>query len=212
MHTDELIRVLAADQQLSSRSTEGRLALCLSVGFVVSAVLFWIAMGPRDDIATAAATPRFVLKIVEMLLLAAAAATLALRLARPAAPARGAAAAMGAAIALLAIAAGSELLLVPSAQWSAKLIGSNSRICLTVVPLLSLPLLGFGLYALRWGAPTRPGLAGAVTGVVAGAAAASLYALHCTDDSPLFVVTWYSLAIGGIALLGWALGRHVLRW
>jgi hypothetical protein len=212
MHTEELIRVLAADQQVSSRSTAGRLALCLAVGFAVSAMLFWAALGPRDDIATVAATPRFVLKIIEMLLLATAAATLALRLARPAAPARDAAVAVGAVIALLMVAAAIELLLVPSAQWSAKLVGSNSRICLTAVPLLSLPLLGAGLYALRSGAPTRPGLAGAVTGVVAGAAAASLYALHCTDDSPLFIVTWYSLAIAGITLLGWALGRYVLRW
>jgi hypothetical protein len=212
MHTDELIRVLAADQQVSSRSTAGLLALCLATGFAVSAALFWAALGPRDDIATVAATPRFVLKIVEMLLLATAAAMLALRLARPAAPAGGAALAVGAVIALLMAAAAIELLLIPSAQWSAKLVGSNSRICLTAVPLLSLPLLAAGLYALRSGAPTRPGLAGAVAGVVAGAAAASLYALHCTDDSPLFVVTWYSLAIAGITLLGWALGRHALRW
>jgi len=212
MHTEELIRVLGADQQVSSRSTAGWLALCLSVGFAVSAVLFWMGLGPRDDIATAATTPRFVLKIIEMLLLATAAAMLALRLVRPAASARSAAVAVGAAIALLVAAAAIELVLVPSVQWSAKLVGSNSRICLTAVPLLSLPLLAGGLYALRSGAPTRPGLAGAVAGVVSGASAASLYALHCPDDSPLFVVTWYSLAIAGITLLGWALGRHVLRW
>src|SRR5262245_22609708 len=137
MHTDELIRVLAADQQISPRSTAGWLALCLSVGFAVSAVLFWMGLGPRDDIATAAATPRFVLKIIEMLLLATAAAMLALRLVRPAASARSAAVAVGGAIALLVAAAAIELFLVPSAQWSAKLVGSNSRVCLTAVPLLS---------------------------------------------------------------------------
>ena len=212
MRTDDLIRVLASDQQGSSRSTAGWMALCMAIGFVVSAVLFWWTLGPRDDIAAAAATPRFVLKLVEMLLLAGAATILALRLARPAAPARGAAlAVLGAAI-LLLLAAAVELLLVPSAQWSAKLIGNNSRVCLTAIPLLSLPLLTFALYALRHGAPTRPGLAGAAAGILAAAAAATLYALHCADDSPLFVATWYGLAIAGVTLLGWAVGRRVLRW
>ena len=212
MHTNDLIRILAADQLVPSRSTAGWLALCLTLGFVVSGALFWWTLGPRDDIAAAAATPRFVLKIVEMLLLAGAAAMLALRLARPAADARGpVAAVLGAAI-LLALAAGIELVLVPQAQWGTKLVGTNSRICLTAIPLLALPLLVAGLYALRHGAPTRPGAAGAIAGLLAAALAAALYALHCTDDSPLFVATWYSLAIAGVTVLGWAVGSRVLRW
>jgi len=44
------------------------------------------------------------------------------------------------------------------------------------------------------------------------ALAAALYALHCTDDSPLFVATWYSLAIAGVTVLGWAVGSRLLRW
>jgi hypothetical protein len=212
MHTNDLIRLLASDQHVPSRSVGEWLIVCLAAGFVVSAVAFWWMLGPRDDIAAAAVSPRFVLKIVEMLLLATAAAILALRLARPAAGTRGAAFAVLVAAALLVFATGIELLLVPPVQWGAKLIGSNSRICLTAIPLLALPLLVSGFYALRQGAPTRPGLAGAVAGILAGALAATLYALHCTDDSPLFVATWYSLAIAGVTLLGWALGQRVLRW
>jgi hypothetical protein len=212
MRTDDLIRVLASDQPVPHRSTAGWMTLCVPIGFVVSAALFSLALGPRDDIASAAITPRFVLKVVEMLLLAGAAAVLALRLARPAASLRGAALLVLGAVMLPLLAATLELLLVPSAQWSAKLVGSNSRICLTAIPVLSLPLLASALYVLRHGAPTAPGFAGAVAGVLAGAAAAILYALHCTDDSPLFVVTWYSLAIVGVSLLGWALGRYALRW
>ena len=33
--------------------------------------------------------------------------------------------------------------------------------------------------------------------VLAGGIAATLYAAHCTDDSPLFVATWYTIAIAG---------------
>jgi len=212
MRTDDLIRVLASDQPVPTRSTAGWMMLCVPIGFAVSAVLFSVALGPRPDIATAATTTRFVLKVVEMLLLAGATAVLALRLARPAASTSGAALVVLCAASLPVLAAALELLLVPSAQWSARLVGSNSRICLTAIPLLSLPLLAAVLYVLRQGAPTAPGLAGAIAGVLAGAAAATLYALHCTDDSPLFVVTWYSLAIAGVTLLGWALGRYALRW
>ena len=89
---------------------------------------------------------------------------------------------------------------------------SNSRICLTAIPLLSLPLLGAALYALRQGAPTRPGFSGAVAGLLAGGMAAAIYAVHCTDDSPLFVATWYGIAIAGVSALGAILGRRVLRW
>jgi hypothetical protein len=51
-----------------------------------------------------------------------------------------------------------------------------------------------------------------VAGLIAGGLAAALYATHCTDDSPLFVATWYSIAIGAVAVLGALLGRRLLRW
>jgi len=212
MQTDDLIRVLVSDLHISTRSVRQWFVICLSIGFVVAGVLFWLVLGPRDDIAAAAGTPRFVLKIVEMLLLAATAAILALRLVRPAASAQAAAIAVFAAAMLLVVAAGFELLVVPPRQWSAKLIGSNARVCLTAIPILSLPVLASVLYALRQGAPTRPPMAGAAAGLLAGATAAALYALHCTDDSPLFVATWYPLAIGGVILLGWAVGQRAVRW
>jgi hypothetical protein len=70
--------------------------------------------------------------------------------------------------------------------------------------------------ALRCNAPLcaaaahQPGLTGAA-GVAAGLAAA-LYALQCTDDSPLFVATWYPLAILIVSLLGAAAAQRLLRW
>ena len=47
---------------------------------------------------------------------------------------------------------------------------------------------------------------------LAAATAAVIYAFHCFDDSPLFVLTWYSLAAIPVVLLGAALGRRLLRW
>jgi len=96
--------------------------------------------------------------------------------------------------------------------WQTKLVGSNSLICMTAIPLLSLPLLGALLLALRDGAPTSRGTAGAAAGLVAGGLAAALYATQCIDDSPLFVATWYPIAIGAVTILGALLGRRLLRW
>ena len=98
--------------------------------------------------------------------------------------------------------------------WSASLIGDNSITCLTSIPLIGIAPLAIFLLVLRHGAPTRPGLAGAVAGLLAGGIAATLYAAKCTDDSPLFVATWYTIAIAGLALAAldsraaWRAGRR----
>jgi hypothetical protein len=212
MRTDDLIAALAADHHVGKVSLERKFAYAMASGFAISTALFWIALGPRGDITAAIGTARFDLKIIAALLLAVTAGVLALRLARPGLDTRGAALSILAAPVLLAVAVAAELLLVPAVQWEAKLVGSNSRLCLTTIPLLALPLLAAALHALRMGAPTRPKLAGAVAGSLAGGLAAALYAMHCTDDSPLFVATWYSLAIAIVSLVGAAAAQRLLRW
>ena len=42
--------------------------------------------------------------------------------------------------------------------------------------------------------------------------AATLYASHCTDDSPLFVATWYTLAVALVAAVGALVGSRVLKY
>jgi hypothetical protein len=113
---------------------------------------------------------------------------------------------------MLVVAVAVELAVIPPDSWAPRLIGVNARYCLMLIPLLSIAPLAGIVFALRQGAPTRPGLAGAVAGLAAGGIAATLYASHCTDDSPLFVATWYSLAIGIVALFGYVAGARWLRW
>jgi hypothetical protein len=102
--------------------------------------------------------------------------------------------------------------LVPSVSWGARMIGTNSLACLASIPLIGLGPLAIFLATLRHGAPTRPRLAGAVAGVLAGGLSATFYAAHCTDDSPLFVALWYSIAICGLALAGALLAPRAARW
>jgi hypothetical protein len=68
------------------------------------------------------------------------------------------------------------------------------------------------LLALRHGAPSRPGIAGALAGLSAGALGAALYALTCRDDSPLFVLAWYSIAIAIVTIGSAIAGSRLLRW
>ena len=212
MKTDDLIRTLAADPPAHGWSMPALLALAALAGLAVSVGLYFAAIGPREDIAAAAHSLRFLLKPAETLLLAMLAAPALLRLAQPGAPWRQATLLIAVVPAVVAIAVVAELIAVPRVQWSERLIGDNISRCLTLIPLLALAPLAAFLLALRQSAPTNPALAGAAAGLLAGGLAATLYATHCTDDSPLFVAAWYSLAIAGVAALGALIGARWLRW
>jgi hypothetical protein len=114
-------------------------------------------------------------------------------------------------VALLVTGIAFDLAMPQSTRWSDRLIGTNSRVCLTAIPAMALPLLVAALIGLRQGAATRPAMSGAVAGLMSGGLAATVYAAHCTDDSPLFVATWYSIGIAGLTAVGAAAGSRVLR-
>lgn len=211
MKTDELISLLASDRLVAA--PPGRtLVRDWSCGAVLALLAVVLTLGMRQDIGQALTTLRFALKPLFTLSLAATAAGLLWRLARPAAPLRGWPRALLLAPALLAVAVGVELYVVPSRQWAERAVGHNALWCLLLIPLLSLLPLACGILSLRKAAPTRPLLSGAVAGLLAGALAATAYALHCTDDSPLFVALWYSLALGVACALGALAGSRLLRW
>lgn len=68
------------------------------------------------------------------------------------------------------------------------------------------------LWAFRRLAPTRFPLAGFSAGVLAGSAAASVYALACTESGAAFLATWYTLGILGCGVVGALAGSRLLRW
>jgi len=114
--------------------------------------------------------------------------------------------------ACVAIAVVLELLAVPAGAWPERLVGSNSLVCLAYVPVMGLGPLAIAIAVSRHGAPTRRTWAGAAAGLLAGGIAATFYATHCTDDSPLFVAVWYTLAIAVLAIVGAVAARLVVRW
>jgi hypothetical protein len=212
MQTDDLIRGLAADMTASRTSLERLFLFAFLPGLVVALALFALLLGPRPDFAAMLGDWRFIFKFAVTLSLGLCAALLVWRLVRPGAPARAQSLALGL-VALLALAGvGAEMIAVPRPLWGLYLVGQNSIVCLLSIPLFALPILIAALAALRRGAPTRPGIAGAVAGLFAGGVGGAIYAAHCPDDSPLFVTAWYGLAIAGIAVAGGIAGRLSLRW
>lgn len=210
MKTDELITILSNDDHPRERLWTN-LALSAVVGTLVAATLFFAAIGFRPDIAQAAQTIRFLFKFAVTISLAATAIQVAFKLSRPDGDLRSSSALLVAPV-LLACAVGVELLVLPSGQWMGKLVGHNARICLTLIPLLSIgPLICF-MAALRHGAPSNPGWTGATAGLAASGIAATFYASNCNDDSPLFVATWYPLAILAVSAAGYLVGRSALKW
>lgn len=211
MKTDDLVNLLATDSSPPWRF-QWVLALAVAGGIGLAALLFFAAIGFRPDIDAALQTSRFLFKFVVTIALAVTATRALIGLGRPGGSFAQYGPALVLAPALLACAVLVELWLLPEAHWMPSLIGHNARFCLTLVPLLSIGPLACFLAALRHGAPSQPGLAGAVAGLAASGIAATFYAANCTDDSPLFVMTWYPLAILIVTVAGYVVGRKLLRW
>ena len=212
MDTDQLIRTLAADNSHRARPVGVVLALALLAAAPVSFALFLAVLGVRPDVSTAMRNPFFDLKFVVTLALAISAIAVSLHLSRPEASLRGWSLLLLIPVGLLVAGIGSEMMLPQRLPMLTRLVGSNSRTCMSAIPLIALPLLAAALAGLRHGAPTRPAVAGAIAGLLSSGLAATLYAAHCTDDSPLFVATWYTFATALVTAVGALAGRKVLAF
>jgi hypothetical protein len=212
MQTDQLIRTLAADNAHRARPVGFVLALALLSAAPVSVAMFLAALGVRPDVMTAMHNPFFDLKFVVTLTLALSAMTVSLHLSRPEASLHGWAWLLLIPAGVLVAGISGEMMLPQRLPMMTRLIGTNSRVCMTAIPLMSLPLLAAALIGLRHGAPARPAVAGAIAGLLSAGLAATLYASHCTDDSPMFVTTWYTIATALVTAIGALAGSRVLRF
>lgn len=211
MKTNDLIALLATSAGPAPRAVAARrFAPAMAAGLLasVAAAVFVLGLVPAELFRN----PMWWAKLSYVLLLAAAAAWLASRLARPAARSR-AGWGMVAAVVLGMSALGLfQVWRSDPTDRMALWMGHSWRSCPLTVLVLSLPGLALALWALRGLAPTRPRLAGFAAGLLAGAVGAAGYALACDELSMAFVATWYSLGILLTAVLGALLGPRLLRW
>ncbi len=212
MKTNDLITMLVADGAQPRTDTKRYLFAASACGALAAALLLTFTVGVRGDFKTAVQDWRFVAKFAIAAAVVLGMTRAALLLSRPEIAPRAALRSFVAPLGLLAAALLAEMSGQPASGWLERAIGSNSLVCLATVPLLaSAPLIAL-LFALKSGAPQSPALLGAVAGALAGGIGAFFYAAHCTDDSPLFVAIWYTLAILIVSVIGSIAGRRILAW
>ncbi|MFZ1468443.1 MAG: DUF1109 domain-containing protein [Paracoccaceae bacterium] len=209
MRTDDLIQALAADARPEG-ATDRRVLPWLLPAVVLSLAGLLVTMGARPDLAHALTTFVPAMRHVLTLSLFGLALAAALITTRPEGRAR---------LWPLAVVATAALAMLlwayattpPGARVTA-LMGTSYNICVLVIPLMSILPVAALFTALRSGASTTPTLTGALIGLAGGGAGAAVYAVHCTESSPLFYVTWYGLAILAVTAVSALIGRRVLRW
>lgn len=211
MKTEDLIAAMAAD---SRTDPPPKLVLwpALAVALVAAIVLLELSLGFRDDLLQSLVEPTAAMRYVLTAVLGVLGVRLVLVLARPEgrrlARIWPVAVPVVAALGLLAWAYAST----PAEGRQMALMGKTMVTCLVTIPLLSVLPVAAILLALRRGATTAPALAGFAAGIGGSGLAAMTYAMHCTEDSPLFFVTWYGIAIMGVALASTLIGSWILRW
>jgi len=211
MKTDDLIRALAADTA-PARAVAPLMALVLVPALLLALAGLWLVLGFRADLGQAVGDPVALMRWILTGALAVVSMRLGLVLARP----EGRSVARFWPLLVVALAAAAMLLWAyvttpPEGRLMAT-YGKTQWTCLVGIPLLSVVPVGAVMWALRHGATTAPMLAGAAAGLAGSGAAAAVYAMHCTENSPLFYVTWYGLAILGVTAVSALVGARVLRW
>lgn len=211
MKTDELIGLLAQGAGAAPRGlVRRRIGTAMLLGLLagVAIAFVWLGFIPAQTFALPA--PWF--KLAYAAAMAAAAAWLTARLARPGARTDAASTATGLVVLAAAMVGLVAWQATPAEVRMKGLLGHSWWECPWFVLTISLPALAGQLWALRGLAPTRPRSAGFAAGLLAGAIGAGAYALACTELAMSFVALWYTLGILLVGLLGAWLGPRVLRW
>jgi hypothetical protein len=211
MKTDDFIRVLAADQR-RHRPLRNTLLMALPVTLALSVLALWLTLGFRPDLMQSLTSPRSLARFLVTGALGFSGLYICLNLARPNGR-KGAG--LGLLLLIAFVAMGLEawayVTTPPDARQMAA-YGKSMFTCLMTIPMLSIIPVIVILATLRQGATTVPTLAGFVAGLAGGGLGAAVYAMYCTEDSPLFYVTWYGLAILAVAATSAFIGTRVLRW
>ena len=212
MKTEDLIALLAEDTRPTGTRTFGPLLVGAALaGAAISAVVLAAWLGFRP-LMPAMHSPPFWMKATYTALLAAAALLAGVRLARPGGRI-GAALLLGAVtVAALAMMAGHETMAAAPGEVPKLWLGDSWNVCPFRILALAAPVFAVVIWMMRRTAPTRPMLAGAAAGLLAGAVGATVYGLYCEETTAAFVVVWYTLGMAACSAVGAAIGSRLLRW
>jgi hypothetical protein len=213
MNTDALIeRLTESVVPVRSLAVTRALLSGLGAGAIVSFVVMVAWLGIRPDLGAAMQTTAYWMKFFYTLALAGFGFWTVERLSRPGAQAglQGLFDAMP--VLLLAVVAYLQWSAAPVEEHRALMMGRSHTVCPWRIAILSLPIFASVFWSLQRLAPTKPVLAGAAAGLLAGAAGAFIYAFHCNESAAPFVALWYTVGIALVGVAGGLLGRFLLRW
>lgn len=189
-----------------------RFAAALGIGLLGSSLILVFLLGINRELAQIAGAPMFWIKLGYCAALAAAALAVAARVARPGARIGAWAAALAAPLLAMWLLALFALQGAAPVERETLIFGGTWLACPFNVAIVSLPIFAALLWAMKSLAPTRLALAGASAGLVAGAAGALVYALHCPELGAPFLGIWYPLGMLIPATAGAIVGPRFLRW
>jgi hypothetical protein len=213
MDTDRLVAMLARDAEPVARGASGRrFAAALLAGSVAAVILMLALLGLRADLRDAVRDAMFWVKLGVPALLLVSGLAACTRLGRPGSRVGSAGVVLLLPIAAIWLLAAFALASAPAAARVALVLGDSSAACVVSIALLATPTFIAAFWAMKGLAPTRPALAGAFSGLVAGAAGALVYSWHCPEMAAPFIATWYLLGIAVPAVVGALLGPVLLRW
>ena len=213
MTTERLIDELVADlAPVRPRSIRREAILLALLG--AAELGAYLALGyARPDIVAAVALPSFWWKLGSLGLLTMVSVATALRSFDPSgSPHRG--------LRLIAILVGATLLVgwlldgsrLAQGGLAARLMWRHGIDCVVAMTTLSVPaIVALGLL-MRRGAATEPRGSALAAGAGAGAWGAFVFVFNCPHDDPLYIVLWYMVGCGIVALAGRFALPRVARW
>jgi hypothetical protein len=213
MRTDELVELLAkGDVAVDVQAPMRRAAAAFALALLVSLALMAAVLGFLPELREYASRPMFWAKAGFALALAAAALVAARRLARPGVSLGRVGVALAAPVVAMWVLGAIALLRAAPGERSPLFFGQTWADCPVNIAMLSAPVFVASLWGMKGYAPTRLRLAGAAAGLLAGAAGAAVYALHCPELAAPFLGVWYVLGMLIPTAIGALVGPRVLRW
>jgi hypothetical protein len=212
MKTEQLIAMLAQDEVREPAPRPFFLTAVVLIALVAPALLFLGALGLRADFDEPYVGLVLVRKLSFALSLGASALWLTARALQPGRARSADVLVLLAPALVLATTLTLETSRLGFIDWSDRMMGQFSWRCALLIVLLGLAPIAALLWAGGRGAPENPARAGLFAGLASAGFAAAVYALHCTDDSSLFVALWYGLAALALAVIGAFSARKWLTW
>lgn len=213
MKTDELVNLLAGGEVAVPRhGVARRFIVGVGAGSAATVWLMRSALGFNPELAAAAQMPMFWVKCLFAASLVLAGAVTTARLSRPGVRLGAAPAAIAGPLLAMWLLALVTLLSAPPEARVDLVLGATWTVCPWLIAMLALPVFAGTLWCMAGLAPTRPRLAGAASGLLAGAIATLVYCLHCPEMAAPFLAVWYVLGMAVPSVLGALIGPRLLRW